>query len=90
MAMGPTLAELHRDRDGGLLGARQLLAGPREVHIVQYWGSKEKLLAHATAPDRSHRPAWSAFNRRLLREGRGRVGFGHATYVVPAGAHEAT
>ncbi|MFH9981374.1 DUF4188 domain-containing protein [Streptomyces sp. NPDC017179] len=87
-AMGPMLAELHRDRDGGLLGARQLLAGPREVHIVQYWESKEKLLAYATAPDRSHRPAWSAFNRRL-REGRGKVGFWHETYVVAAGAHEA-
>jgi len=87
MAMGPMLAELTRDPDSGLLGYRSLLGGPREVHLVQYWESREKLLAYAAAPDRNHRSAWSAFNRRL-REGKGKVGFWHETYVVPAGAHE--
>ncbi|MFE9170100.1 DUF4188 domain-containing protein [Streptomyces kebangsaanensis] len=86
-AMGPMLKELTQDPDSGLLGYRPLLAGPREVQLVQYWESAEKLLAYAAAPDRSHHPAWSAFNRRL-REGRGKVGFWHETYVVPAGAYE--
>ncbi|MGX4689621.1 DUF4188 domain-containing protein [Streptomyces sp. JNUCC 63] len=86
-AMGPMLAELTRDPDSGLLGYRALPAGPREVQLVQYWESKEKLLAYAAAPDKNHHPAWSAFNRRL-REGKGKVGMWHETYVVPAGAYE--
>ncbi|MEU7059603.1 DUF4188 domain-containing protein [Streptomyces sp. NPDC046197] len=86
-AMGPMLAELARERDSGLLGYKALLGGPREAYLVQYWESKEKLLAYAAAPDGSHRPTWAAFNRRL-REGKGKVGFWHETYVVPAGSHE--
>ncbi|MYW44936.1 DUF4188 domain-containing protein, partial [Streptomyces sp. SID161] len=86
-AMGPMLAELRRDRDSGLLGFKVLRGGLREVYVVQYWESTEKLLAYASAPDRRHRPAWAAYNRRL-REGRGKVGFWHETYAVPAGAHE--
>ncbi|MFJ3338248.1 DUF4188 domain-containing protein [Streptomyces sp. NPDC086766] len=86
-AMGPMLAELSREEGSGLLGYQSLLGGVREVYLVQYWESKEKLLAYASAPDRGHRPAWAAFNRRL-REGRGRVGFWHETYVVPAGSYE--
>lgn len=85
--MGPMLAELRRDPDSGLLGCKMLRGGMREFYIVQYWESEEKLLAYASAPDRHHRPAWAAFNRRL-REGRGKVGFWHETYVVPAGRHE--
>ncbi|GAA1005382.1 MULTISPECIES: DUF4188 domain-containing protein [Streptomyces] len=87
-AMRPMLAELSRDPDSGLLGYRILLAGLREVQLVQYWESKEKLFAYAAAPDRSHHPAWAAFNRRL-REGKGGVGMWHETYVVPAGSYEA-
>ncbi|MFC3575370.1 DUF4188 domain-containing protein [Streptomyces yaanensis] len=86
-AMGPMLAELARDKDSGLLGYKSLLGGVREVYLVQYWESKEKLLAYAAAPDKNHRPAWAAFNRRL-REGKGKVGFWHETYIVPAGSHE--
>ncbi|MET8245885.1 DUF4188 domain-containing protein [Streptomyces sp. NPDC005202] len=86
-AMGPMIAELARDKDSGLLGYQTLLGWPRVVYLVQYWESKEKLLAYASAPDKEHRPAWAAFNRRL-REGKGKVGFWHETYVVPAGSHE--
>ncbi|MFF8944748.1 DUF4188 domain-containing protein [Streptomyces sp. NPDC014864] len=86
-AIGPMLAELSREEGSGLLGYKSLLGGVREAYLVQYWESKEKLLAYASAPDRGHRPAWAAFNRRL-REGRGKVGFWHETYVVPAGSHE--
>jgi hypothetical protein len=87
-AMPGMLRELSREKDGGMLGYRLLFGGPRLIYIVQYWSSHEKLLAYATARGGLHRPAWAAFNRRM-REGRGRVGFWHETFVVPAGAHEA-
>ncbi|MFE9441326.1 DUF4188 domain-containing protein [Streptomyces sp. NPDC006602] len=86
-AMGPMVAELSREKGSGLLGYQFLLGFPRVLYVVQYWDSKEKLLAYASAPDRKHRPAWAAFNRRL-REGKGKVGFWHETYVVPAGSYE--
>jgi hypothetical protein len=86
-AMPAMLAELSREKGNGLLGYQYLLGFPRVVYLVQYWDSKEKLLAYASAPDKRHRPAWAAFNRRL-RAGRGKVGFWHETYVVPAGSYE--
>ncbi|MDT0341186.1 DUF4188 domain-containing protein [Streptomyces litchfieldiae] len=87
-AMPKMLRELSRDKGSGFLGYRLLFGGPRLIYVVQYWASHEQLLAYASAPDKQHRPAWAAFNRRL-RAGKGRVGFWHETYVVPAGAHEA-
>ncbi|MFD6432216.1 DUF4188 domain-containing protein [Streptomyces venezuelae] len=86
-AMPRMLKELSRDRESGMLGYRLLFGGVRVVYVVQYWESQEKLLAYSTAQDKAHRPAWAAFNRRI-REGRGKVGFWHETFVVPAGAHE--
>ncbi|WP_202457440.1 MULTISPECIES: DUF4188 domain-containing protein [unclassified Streptomyces] len=86
-AMPRMLKELARDPESGMLGCRLLLGGPRLMYVVQYWESQEKLLAYSTAPDKEHRPAWAAFNRRI-REGRGKVGFWHETFVVQAGAHE--
>lgn len=86
-AIGPMLAELSRDEGSGLLGFKILLGGVREAYLVQYWESKEKLLEYASAQDKNHRPAWAAFNRRV-REGKGKVGIWHETYVVPAGGHE--
>ncbi|MEV7195146.1 DUF4188 domain-containing protein [Streptomyces sp. NPDC093510] len=88
VAMPRMLKELSRDRDSGLLGYRLLLGGPRLMYVVQYWESLEKLLAYAADRDKEHRPAWAALNRRI-REGKGKVGFWHETFVVPAGAHEA-
>lgn len=87
-AMPPMLKELSKDPESGLLGYELLLGAPRVLYIVQYWESSEKLLAYASAQGKEHRPAWAAFNRRM-RDGRGKVGFWHETYVVPAGAHEA-
>ncbi|WP_190329452.1 MULTISPECIES: DUF4188 domain-containing protein [Streptomyces] len=86
-AMSRMLKELARDPESGMLGHRLLLGGPRLVYVVQYWESQEKLLAYATASDKKHRPEWAAFHRRL-REGRGKVGLWHETFVVRAGAHE--
>ncbi|MGV9879156.1 DUF4188 domain-containing protein [Streptomyces sp. NPDC003006] len=88
LAMPRMLKELSKDPESGMLGFRLLLGGPRLMYVVQYWESQEKLLAYSAAQDKAHRPAWAAFNRRV-REGKGKVGFWHETYVVPAGAHEA-
>jgi hypothetical protein len=85
-AMPRMLRELSRDPDSGLLG-HQLLFGGRVVYVVQYWSSHRLLLDYASDSEKQHRPAWAAFNRRL-RAGKGRVGFWHETYVVPAGSHE--
>ncbi|MFJ2441781.1 DUF4188 domain-containing protein [Streptomyces sp. NPDC087658] len=86
-AMPRMLKELSGDPDSGLIGVQPMIAGARVVCFVQYWDSKEKLLAYASAPDREHRPAWAAFNRRARAAGGG-VGFWHETYVVPAGSYE--
>jgi hypothetical protein len=85
-AMPQMLRELSQDPHSGMLGHRLLFSG-RVIYVVQYWSSHEELLAYASAPENRHRPAWAAFNRRL-RNGKGRVGFWHETYVVPAGHHE--
>ncbi|MFK4069254.1 DUF4188 domain-containing protein [Streptomyces sp. NPDC029674] len=87
-AMPRMLEELSQDRGSGLLGYRLLLGGPRLMYVVQYWESQEKLLTYSADQGKEHRPAWAAWNRRV-REGRGKVGFWHETFVVPAGAHEA-
>ncbi|MFF1377986.1 DUF4188 domain-containing protein [Streptomyces sp. NPDC058308] len=87
-AMPRMLRELSQDKESGMLGYQLLIGAPRLLYVVQYWESQEKLLAYSTNRDKKHRPAWAAFNRRL-KEGRGKVGFWHETFVVPAGAHEA-
>ena len=85
-AMPRMLRELSRQPELGMLDY-QLLFGGRLSYVVQYWSSHDALLAYASDTGSEHRPAWAAFNRRL-RSGRGRVGFWHETYVVPAGHHE--
>ncbi|MGW1837380.1 DUF4188 domain-containing protein [Streptomyces sp. NPDC002067] len=87
LAMPRMLKELGRDRSAGLLHHRLVGAPPRSYEVVQYWESKEKLLAYAVAPERRHRPAWARFNRRA-RQSEGHVGIWHETYVVPAGSYE--
>ncbi|SHE55349.1 protein of unknown function [Loktanella atrilutea] len=56
--------------------------------IVQYWRSFDHLESYARAPDRSHFPAWTAFNARM-KDSRGDVGIWHETYLVRAGDFEA-
>ncbi|UNO39746.1 DUF4188 domain-containing protein [Streptomyces sp. MST-110588] len=86
-AMPRMLRELRRDPAAGLRGIRPLGGGLRAFGVVQYWESREKLLAYAADRDKEHRPAWTEFNRRA-RDGRGRVGIWHETFAVPAGAYE--
>ncbi|WP_329413968.1 DUF4188 domain-containing protein [Streptomyces sp. NBC_00704] len=90
LAMFRMLAELKKDPERGLLSRVLLTASPRTYYVVQYWESKEKLYAYATAPDAFHHEAWAKINR-MERRGRirGHVGIWHETYVVPEGSYEA-
>ena len=79
--------ELNRDRSLGLLHHILLTGSPRTYMVVQYWESKEKLLAYAAAPDKRHHPWWARINR-YARKGATHVGIWHETYVVPEGSYE--
>ena len=81
MAMPRMLRELAARPDAGLLGA--ISAG---FFMVQYWESKEKLLAYASDRKGAHFPAWGEFYRRVGKSGD--VGIWHETYVVPRGSYE--
>ncbi|GAA3840451.1 DUF4188 domain-containing protein [Streptomyces phyllanthi] len=88
LAMPRMLRELGRDRGRGLLHHILLTASPRTYYVVQYWESKEKLYAYASASDMFHHKAWAAVNRREKAGKRAHVGIWHETYVVPEGAYE--
>jgi hypothetical protein len=81
MAMGPMLRELMADPDSGLLAFRTL-PGLRQVTLIQYWESVEKLQAYANDAQRNHRPAWTEYYRKAYQGNT--VGIWHETYVVPA------
>ena len=63
LAMLRMLAELKKDPGRGLLSRVLLTASPRTYYVVQYWESKEKLYAYASAPDAFHHRAWAKLNR---------------------------
>ncbi|MFF8972123.1 DUF4188 domain-containing protein [Streptomyces sp. NPDC014995] len=90
LAMFRMLAELKRQPERGLLSRVLLTASPRTYYVVQYWESKEKLYAYASAPDAFHHAVWARINR-MERDGkvRGHVGIWHEAYVVPEGSYEA-
>jgi hypothetical protein len=79
-AMPGMLAELARDPESGFLGSR-LIFDPRGPWLVQYWNSVEKLYDYASNRDATHRPAWTAFNKRA-RKAPGAVGIWHETFEV--------
>ncbi len=85
-AMPRMLRELAARPELGLLSARSFLSG-RDLMVVQHWRSAEHLRAYAQAADKSHLPAWQAFNDAVGTSGD--VGIWHETYVVPAGHSEA-
>ncbi|MFI7503101.1 DUF4188 domain-containing protein [Streptomyces sp. NPDC049687] len=90
LAMLRMLAELKKEPSRGLLSRVLLTASPRTYYVVQYWESKEKLYAYASAPDAFHHRVWARINR--LEKGgkvRGHVGIWHEAYVVPEGSYEA-
>ncbi|MET7340629.1 DUF4188 domain-containing protein [Streptomyces sp. NPDC005547] len=87
LAMLRMLRELGADRSRGLLGHTLLSGSPRTYYVVQYWESKEKLYAYASAPDMFHRKAWALLNRKE-KKSRQHVGLWHETYIVPEGGYE--
>ncbi|MPY64703.1 DUF4188 domain-containing protein [Streptomyces spongiae] len=89
MAMLRMLRELAKDPGRGLLNHVLLTGSPRTYYVVQYWESKEKLYAYASAPDMFHHRVWAIINRKE-RAGRlrGHVGIWHESYVVPEGSYE--
>ncbi|MFJ5272093.1 DUF4188 domain-containing protein [Streptomyces sp. NPDC088358] len=89
LAMLRMLRGLEKEPGRGLLGRILLTASPRTYYVVQYWESREKLYAYASAPDMFHHQAWAIINRKE-RAGKLRqhVGLWHETYVVPEGSYE--
>jgi hypothetical protein len=81
-AMPRMIRELEQHHESGFLGHITSLGV-----IVQYWRSFEHLEAYARDRDRSHWPAWVAFNKRV-GQSRGDVGIWHETYRVRAGEYE--
>jgi hypothetical protein len=81
LAMPRMLRELAARPEAGLLGA---ISGG--LFLIQYWESKEKLLAYASDRQGEHFPAWGAFYRRVGKSGD--VGIWHETYLVPRGSFE--
>ncbi|AOP47980.1 DUF4188 domain-containing protein [Streptomyces lydicus] len=90
LGMFRMLRELENDPARGLRSRVLLTASPRTYYVVQYWESKEKLYAYATASDAFHHAAWARLNRKE-RAGklRGQVGIWHESYIVPEGSYEA-
>ena len=86
MAMPRMLRELSQKPDMGLLGYRNVLAGPRSPMVIQYWRSWEQLERYARNRDAKHFPAWVKFNKAVGSNGD--VGLWHETYRVAAGQYE--
>lgn len=82
-AMPAMLTELAQHPELGLLHARSHF-GLRNVMMVQYWRSWEKLHAYATGTTHVHLPAWQRFRREVSDE----VGIWHETYRVRPGDYE--
>ena len=85
--MPKMLRELDKQPEIGLLGYRQVLAGPRSPMVIQYWRSFEQLEAYARSKDSVHFPAWVKFNKTIGSNGD--VGIWHETFKVAAGQYEA-
>lgn len=85
IAMPKMLIELEKNSDLGLLHARTHL-GFRNVLLIQYWESFEKLHAYAVSKESSHLPAWKNFNQKVGTNGD--VGIWHETYLVSSNKYE--
>ncbi|GEK60045.1 hypothetical protein MHA01_29500 [Marinococcus halophilus] len=83
LAMPPMIKELSMHKELGCMGMQSYVQFPATM-MIQYWNSKEELLAYAQAP--KHLKAWRTFNKRT--RGNTAVGIYHETYLVPSGAYE--
>src|SRR6476659_4243925 len=61
LAMPRMLRELSEHAELGFLGAEQWFG--RTTVMVQYWRSREALMAYARSRAAEHLPAWRAFNK---------------------------
>lgn len=84
LAMPKMLKELYANKELGLLHHEMWFG--RTVILVQYWRSKEQLLAYARNKDAHHLPAWKAFNKAVGADGS--VGIWHETYQATNGTYE--
>jgi hypothetical protein len=80
MAMPRMLIELQRNPDMGLVGKPRTMVSGRVVMVWQYWNSFEQLAEYARASERSHLPAWRAFNKQVRDNGT--VGIFHETITL--------
>ena len=85
-AMPLMLEKLAKDPDSGYLGSENMIAGLRQVCLLQYWRDFDSLEAYARSRDREHWPSWVDFNKRVGSDGT--VGIFHETYAVDAGRYE--
>ena len=84
LAMPRMIRELSANADSGFLGTQAWFGNPSIM--VQYWRSFEHLERYAKDRDRTHRPAWVAFNKAVGSSGD--VGIWHETYRVRPGDYE--
>lgn len=83
-SMPRMLKELMATKDSGLLSYEMWFG--RTTLMVQYWESKEKLMAYASNKKAAHLPAWKAFHQQVGTNGD--VGIWHETYLVAPGRYE--
>ena len=84
LAMPKMLKELYQNKELGFLH-HEMWVG-RTVILVQYWRSKEELIAYAKNKEAQHLPAWKAFNKSIGSDGS--VGIWHETYEAQEGTYE--
>ena len=84
LAMPKMLKELYSNKELGLLHHEMWIG--RTIILVQYWRSKEQLLAYAKNKDAQHLPAWKSFNKSIGSDGS--VGIWHETYQATNGTYE--
>ena len=83
-AMGAMMKELEANPGLGYLGQEQW--GTAAGIQVQYWRSREHLMAYARSRDNVHLPAWRHFNQVISKTTA--VAIWHETYCVRAGEYE--
>ncbi len=83
-AMTAMVKELEAHPELGYLGQEQW--GGRTSIQVQYWRSREQLMAYARSKTAVHLPAWKHFNQVVAKSTA--VGIWHETYLVRAGDYE--
>lgn len=83
-AFAAMVKELEQKPDMGFLG-HESWAGRTSI-MVQYWRSKEQLMAYARNRDAVHFPAWVRFNKEFAQSGD--FGVWHETYVIRPGDYE--